>query len=307
MSTLTRENIDLVFYFSGLVGIVQFVLSGGSCPAAGIPTTSVIDRVCDHADAALKLGRAVFEHLEWLLEGPSPAGEIVRDFTMDLRFMDVLEAGTKAALELMSVVSRQVRVSSGSPTIRESVMLTGEVLPAKETESEGPLASDVMVYKLAIGQTKYAFAEDQQDRLKGYFHTVFAVAGGSFAAAVRQREPMAVFVLLYWGVLVQRAARDPALWALVSEGREVVAEASEFLAASEIANVPGVEEGIAWTRREAGLPPLTAYPLPATLYVEGDLMVPNDSESWRGELRLLLPPNEGVELTVSDMATPGEA
>lgn len=316
VSALTPENIDLVFYFSGLVGMVQFALpasplSESSERMDGRASTRVIDRACDHADATLKSGRAVFEHLPWLLNGPSPAGRIVRDFPMELKFMDVLDTSTKAALDLMSAVSRRVRVSASSPTVRESVLLTGEVVSVKATENvvsgkQSPLACEVMVYKLAIGQTKYAFAEDQQDRLKGYFHTVFAVAGSSFAAAVRDREPMAVFIIMYWGVLVQRATRNPELWGLVSEGREVVAEASEFLVRSGIAEVPGVRQGIAWTRKEVGLAPLPGCPLPATLHGSGiDKTVSEDFlESWRSELALLLHPDEGT-LRNHDSSEPG--
>lgn len=103
-----------------------------------------------------------------------------------------------------------------------------------------------------------------------------------------------MFILMYWGVLVQRATRDPSLWALVSEGRDVVAEASEFLLRSEIADIPGVREGIAWTRNDAGLPPLPACPLPAALHGSRvDVTVSEDFlESWKSELGLLLQPEE---------------
>jgi hypothetical protein len=89
---------------------------------------------------------------------------------------------------------------------------------------------------------------------------------------------------LYWGVLVHRATKDPALWALVSEGQDVVAEASKLLLCSDIVAVPGVREGIAWTRSQVDLPPLPECPLPVELASSGivnDAGTPESIEVWR--------------------------
>ncbi|EAQ90301.1 predicted protein [Chaetomium globosum CBS 148.51] len=258
VTALTPDNVDLVFYFSSLVGVVHF-----SVPPAD-KHVSIIDRVCEHAEVTLKSGHIVAENMAWILAGPSPLPTVLRDYTVDLALMDELDQKTRAALELMSAVSRLVRVAPTSPTVQGSAVITGE-MPGMMQDGQRPLACEIHVYQLAIGQTKYCYAEDLRDRRKAYFHTMFAVAGAPFSAAVRNREPMALFILMYWGVLVHRGKRDPSLWVLVPEGRNIVAESSSLVLFSEIVDVPGVREGIAWTRFQVGLPELPGCVLPSTL------------------------------------------
>ncbi|KAK3292374.1 uncharacterized protein B0H64DRAFT_328347 [Chaetomium fimeti] len=258
VTTLTPENVDLVFYFSSLVGVVHFAV-----PAAD-ENMSVIDRVCEQADLTLKSGHIIAENLAWFMAGPSPIPTVVREYTQDLALLDKLDPRTRATLDLMTSVSCQVRVPPTSPTIQGGAALTKEVLVLSE-EGQGPFARELHIYRLAIGQTKYCYAEDLLNRRKAYFHTMFAVAGPRFSAAVRNREPMAVFVLMYWGVLVHRRRRDPSLWVLVPEGRDIVAESTSLVFSSEIIDVPGVREGIAWTRFQVGLPELPGCVLPPAL------------------------------------------
>ncbi|KAK4451217.1 hypothetical protein QBC34DRAFT_59037 [Podospora aff. communis PSN243] len=284
VTTLTRENVDLVFYFSSMVGVVNFSMSA-------YRDTGITDRVCDYAHMALSSNRIVIENFELLMASSSPLSTVVSDFGIDLSLLDALDPDTKAALALLSSVSKQVRITATSSTL--TAMPTGAVSTEEASPETGgeqvgvepgtPLASNVYTYQLAIGQTKYCFAEDLAGRLKGYFHTVFAVAGTPFVNALRDREPMALFIFLYWGVLVHRATKDPALWALVSEGQYVVSETSKLLLSSDIWAVPGVREGIAWARSQVDLPALPECLLPVELERSGivDNVTPESMEVWR--------------------------
>jgi hypothetical protein len=276
LTTMTPENVDLVFYFSSLVGVVHFA-------APADKGVNIIDRVCDHGETTLKSARIVVENLAWIMAGPSPVPTVLRDYPVNLALLDELDPKTRAVLELMSSVSRQVKVPPTSPTIQGSASLTGKA-PVLSQEGQGPLACELSVYRLAVGQTKYCYAEDRQNRLKGYFYTMFAVAGVYFSAAVRNREPMALFILMYWGVLVHRARQDPSLWVLVSEGRDIVAESTLLVFSSEIVDVPGVREGIAWTRSQVGLPELPGCVLPPTL-IETRILTGMNMDSIEGETR----------------------
>ncbi|KAK0633896.1 hypothetical protein B0T14DRAFT_83614 [Immersiella caudata] len=274
----TRENIDLVFYFSSLIGVINFAMSAYN-------GMSITDRVCEYASMALASNQIAFDNIGLLMASSSPLSAVVQEFSVDLALLDALDPETKAATALLSSVSRQVRIPATSPTIPSATILPEEALLATPGEddlgndAEGTLAGSIFVYQLAIGQMKYCFAEDLQGRLKGYFHTVFAVAGHPFVNALQNREPMAVFVFMYWGVLVDRASKDPALWALGPEGQEVVSEASELLLRSDIADLPGVREGIAWARGQVDLPELPGCPLPAQLAGSGIISDVNDPES----------------------------
>jgi hypothetical protein len=100
VTTVTPENVDLVFYFSSLAGVVHF-----SVPPAD-KNASNIDRVCEHAEVTLKSGHIVVENMAWILAGPSPLPTVLQQYTVDLALMDELDQRTRSALELMSSVSR---------------------------------------------------------------------------------------------------------------------------------------------------------------------------------------------------------
>ncbi|KAK5653295.1 hypothetical protein OQA88_8986 [Cercophora sp. LCS_1] len=213
----TPDNIDLLMYFSSLTAIVSF-----STP---LPGTHIIDRVLTYVEMILSSIRMAAGHIDWLLASPCPAQAAVRDYAVDLSLLDILDLETKRAIGLMNDVSKMVTVG-GTPAI------------------------DIWAYKLAVGQTKYCFAET---RLKNYYVNLWTVAGMEFVEQVRRQEPVALFVVLFWGVLVDRAAKEPGDWICGRSGVEIVEVVSQMLLKGEIGGMKEVREGIAWTRREVAL------------------------------------------------------
>jgi hypothetical protein len=72
-----------------------------------------------------------------------------------------------------------------------------------------------------------------------------SLVDNDFVVAVQQSEPMALLIVMYWGVLMHRAANDVMQWMLMSAGLS-----------SQIIDVPRVLEGIIWTRQQVNLPRL---------------------------------------------------
>jgi hypothetical protein len=156
--------------------------------------------------------------------------------------MDLIDVDTKVALEYLTSVSRQVRVPLSA-------------LEGKDREEhENPFASDVAVYQTTIAHMKYCFAEDARALVKGYCLSLVSVAGRDFALAFKTLEPMALFVILYFGVLLDRVAQDPVAWWIASTGRDLVKEATDILQQSPIAQIAEGRLGISWTRQQVGLP-----------------------------------------------------
>ncbi|KAK0639541.1 hypothetical protein B0T16DRAFT_312402, partial [Cercophora newfieldiana] len=234
ISELTPENIDLVAYFSSMSYVVNFVTP--SVLSSHDTSETTLDRVLVLVDAVLASARIGIDKHQWLLNSPCPARVIATRYPVDLGLMERLDPSTKIAIGLLTSVCQRVQLS------------------------DGRTAGDVFTYKLAVGQTKYCFAEENAGRLQKYFTSVFPIAGDEFATHLRLREPMALFVLMYWGVLVHKATgREVGAWMVGDTGRQIVEEVSELLVVSNIAGVPGVSEGIAWTRNRADLPPLPGY------------------------------------------------
>jgi hypothetical protein len=86
--------------------------------------------------------------------------------------------------------------------------------------------------------------------------TFIPLSGTDFIWAIRKQEPVALFVLMYFGVLMDRYGADTKAWWIMTTGRDLVKEASEILLRSPVAMMDDGREGIAWTRRQVGLPPL---------------------------------------------------
>ncbi|KAK3384094.1 hypothetical protein B0T24DRAFT_607288 [Lasiosphaeria ovina] len=265
VAAVSPDNIDLLFYFSSVAAVVHF-----ATPAADTDTdTDIIGRVSTLCDMLLASAHIAYANMAWLLATPSPVAALVSEYAVDLGLMRVLDGtATQAAVNLLSDVSRQVRVATADPS-SSTPGSSGESddSDASAVATLPPLACEVMAYQLAIGQTKYCFAEERLGRVQGYFVSLFGVAGPEFAAAIRVREPMALFVLLYWGVLLDTAARDPRMWVVADSGRELVAAVSEALLVegSGIGHIAEVRQGIAWTRHRVALPPLLGCEMPPEL------------------------------------------
>jgi hypothetical protein len=244
-----------------MLGMFHFAVSAapaGSPPPALPPVAtakpgaleedhSVLSRIVHLYDMTVASYELCAMNWEWLLESPSSASTIIRDYPVDLSLMNNLSPDLLDATKRMSEVSRVARLPpTGDPDV-------------DGPDGAGPLAIDVFSYRVAVGHLRYAFAED---RIKGYCLSVASgahVAGPEFGQGLRQREPVAMFVVLYWGVLMHWQSLDQMLWWIGSSGREMVREASELLVTSHIYDLEDVREGIAWARRQVGLEPLVDF------------------------------------------------
>jgi len=216
---VTPHNIELLMYFSTVIALLNFVT-----PVEG---TTALGRVGKYFDMVGGMFGIAATHTQWLLDSSAPARAAAVGYGPDAMLMKRIDHETMAALDILSSVSRRVG----------------------EGEADGAQ------YKLAVAQTRYSFAEDAVGRMKGYFSTIPAV-GMELANGARHMDPMALFVFMYFGVLLDRSSRDPMMWVLGSVGRELVDETSVMVLASSIAGIPGVREGIEWARNEVELPTL---------------------------------------------------
>ncbi|KAH6691462.1 hypothetical protein F5X68DRAFT_259515 [Plectosphaerella plurivora] len=287
---ITRDNLWLLSEFSGLLGMFHFavpatragsppavtaaaVASAAAKPGALEEDRSVLSRIMHLYDMTIASYELCALNWEWLFDSPSSASVIMRDYQTDLSLMNNLSPDVLDATKRMSEVQRIVRLPpTGNPDIDDA-------------DGAGPLAIDVFSYRVAVGHLRYAYAED---RIKGYCLSVASgahVAGPEFGQGLRSREPVAMFVVVYWGVLMHWQSHDEMLWWIGSSGREMVREASELLVTSHIYDLADVREGIAWARRQVGLEPLVDF---RDMFFEGANAkvyppLPEDSVTWNLE------------------------
>ncbi|EEH11305.1 conserved hypothetical protein [Histoplasma capsulatum G186AR] len=116
------------------------------------------------------------------------------------------------------------------------------------------VAYEIPAYKRALDQIKYSFMNDATNGMfKGMFYTILAVGGRELTAAFQGREPLALFVMMFWAVLVHRSRKSITMWWVGDIGKDIVDEISEVLVTSPLVRFDGVGETILWARREAGL------------------------------------------------------
>jgi hypothetical protein len=236
LCNITQENLHLLYYFAMIAATFNFALPPEQM--------SAIDRMGIAFDMVLGASNLAMTNMQWIIESPISVGVVLSYGTAA---MDIVDLETRIALDRITSVSWQ---------------LTPKAIPATKMESRDDISqaesvgSEKEMYWLAIAQLKYCFAEDARGLIKGYCLTLIPIAGPEFISAVRRLEPVALFILMYFGVLFDRYGEDPRLWWIASTGRDLVKEISEILMQSPIAEIPDGREGIAWTRQQVGLPPL---------------------------------------------------
>lgn len=239
LCNITQENLHLLYYFAMIAATFNFALPPEQM--------SAIDRIGIAFDMVIGASNLAMTNIQWLIESPVSMGAVIN---LGLTTMKILDTDTLAALDCLGSVSRQM-----SPKLIPAADKATQTVWQEEAVQLVPEGENYM-YWLPIAQLKYCFAEDARGLIKGYCITFIPIAGADFIWAVRKQEPVALFVLMYFGVLMDRYGLDPRMWWITTTGRDLVKEASEILMQTPVAMMEDGREGVTWTRRQVGLPPL---------------------------------------------------
>lgn len=221
LQTINRKNIDDLYPFALLMAAFNFVTSSQ-------PRT--IDRLIPTLDMMASANKM-------LLAGASrPECQFEIMSNIDMTILSLLDSETTAALGRLSTISQQIK------------------LPATDHESSSCFAGDSPLYQVAIAHIKYSFAEEIRDVVKNYCWTIASVNDPEFFDAVRDLEPMALLIIMYFGVLLDMMGKkgNAMAWWLRGQGKEIVGDVSQILNSSPVARLPDVQEAICWTRQKVG-------------------------------------------------------
>jgi hypothetical protein len=239
LSNITQDNLHLLYYFAMMAAAFNFAVPSEQM--------SAIDRIGIAFDMVIGAQQIAEVNMEWLKDSPISANTVL---DLGKATMQILDSDTLAALDRLTAVSRYM-----SPSWPATMMERMKLHVAKMGVTSPP-ESERDMYWLAIAQLKYCFAEDARGLIVGYCLSFIPTAGADYIWAVRKQEPVALFMLMYFGVLMDRYGEDPRMWWIAKTGHDLVKEASEILLRTPVAMIPDGREGIAWTRRQVGLPPL---------------------------------------------------
>lgn len=211
-------------------------------------------------------------NLDWLNRSScSLAGAVKRLPSLPPELMHKLDIDTQLAIARLEFLIKRMRVPVRLPEDMIEVSIDGDgdgdsgdnIRQINSTDcydnysssnSNVRVACEIPAYKRAVDQIKYTFMDDATNgKFKGMFYTILAVGGRELAAAFQGREPLALFVMMFWAVLVHRSRKSITMWWIGDIGKDIVDEISEVLVTSPLVRFDGVGETILWARREAGL------------------------------------------------------
>ena len=241
LCNITRDNLHLLYYFAMIAATFNF-----SLPPEQM---SAIDRLGIAFDMVIGATAIATTNIEWLMDSPLSLEIVVG---LGQASIETLDSEILMAIDYMASVSSQM-----SPKLIAEEKETVKVeIAGKEQEIPCPPVGKQFMYWLAIAHLKYCFAEDVRGLIKGYCMTFVPISGMDFIWAIRKKEPVALFVLMYFAVLMHRYGEQTNAWWIRTTGPDLVREASEILLRLPVAMMEEGREGIAWARRQVGLPPL---------------------------------------------------
>lgn len=223
LMTINRKNIDDLYPFALLMAAFNFITSSQ-------PRT--IDRLIPTLDMMASANKMLLASAG--ASRPECQFEIMSN--IDMTILSLLDSETTAALDRLSTISHQIK------------------LPATD-DGDPRFAGDSQLYQVAIAHIKYSFAEEIRDVVKNYCWTIASVNDPEFFDAVRNLEPMALLIIMYFGVLldVMEKKGNAMTWWLQGQGKEIVGELPQILNGSSVAQLPDVQDAMFWAKRKVGI------------------------------------------------------
>lgn len=225
LSTTGQRNVELLYIFSFFLTVFNLIIT---------PPSSPFKLLCTTFDMLVSANNLLLDN-----KGdsrPPCHTELLRG--LDLRFFHLLDLSTQAALERLTAVSYQIKIRATDDD--------GNVTTQPSGENE--------IYQAAIRHIKYSFSENARGVFQNYCWTIVFAVNQKFFTAVKQAEPMALLIALYFGALIDRMGKNTKMtWWVGSYGKNLVKEISEMLQHTPIAQVPDGVEAISWAVREVGL------------------------------------------------------
>ncbi|EEA20345.1 hypothetical protein EYB25_007858 [Talaromyces marneffei] len=223
LTSVGQRSIDDLYPSALLMAAFNFVAS---------PQPRTIDRLIPTLNMLASANKIL---LTYAASRPECQFEIMS--SIDMTILGLLDPETTVALDRLTAISHQIE------------------LPASDDKSSSCFAEDSQLYQVTIAHIKYSFAEEVRDVIKNYCWTVTSVNDPEFFDAVRNSEPMALLIIMYFGVLLDMMGRkgNAITWWLCGQGKDVVDDISQILKCSPVAQIPDVQDAIAWARQKVGL------------------------------------------------------
>lgn len=182
LGNITEDNVQSVYVFSSVAVSINMALMQWEYLAGNALPQNMMARVAAMAELFRGSSSIAVTHTEHLMKGS--AGNSIQIVVEELQRLpaDPLPASLKQAIKRMRTVIDTSPPSPGDPA--HKTMLHG--------------AAEALVV---------AFVEDFKDAVRGVCISFPSLAGPAFGVALRAGEPLAMFLMIHWGVLLDRMGR----------------------------------------------------------------------------------------------------
>lgn len=250
--TGSRDNLDpethqAMVIFSSIAGIMNMVMPQFDVgPAAGESLTGrTLAAATIHFDMIHGAGQVALIAMDWLEAGPYPTNARP-NWAEDVPF-ELLDDDTKAAVARLHTVNNVVTPDDENLSTPPSSGKGAD--DTTNTDSETTRSTKAM-YKKAISYLEEFFARTLDRNTRGLGVLWPTMAGADYAAAARRSEPLAILLLMYWGIILHRMSRD--YWWAGRPGRALVREAEVALRSSPHATLPAWARSVEWALAAIG-------------------------------------------------------
>ncbi|OAQ71439.1 hypothetical protein VFPPC_03739 [Pochonia chlamydosporia 170] len=105
-------------------------------------------------------------------------------------------------------------------------------------------------YDGSMKRMRLCYSHDLHHVAQGFCMSFPKYSGSDLAKAAKAHDPMALLLIMYWGVLLHRLAAD--VWWIGPLGQQLVQEGAEIVSRSKLVHVPATLEAVMWTRLQTG-------------------------------------------------------
>lgn len=243
----TPDNLHLLYTFSFLAAAINMALPQCLRADDGAHGETVLQRMTVLFELLIGCGSLVTSNWAWMMDSPLSVSIQSAMLLRGDSSIDSLDSTAKDALARLEFV-----VESSALLVSESTNRIEDLNTVPNLTFAGQLSSS----QKAVRKLWECFTEDAKGVMKAFCISFPITAGRDFTVAFSNSNPVALFILMHWGVLVHRL--NDSLWWARSVGRDLVLEISENLLLSQtpLAMMREWQDGITWARRQVGLPAL---------------------------------------------------
>ncbi|KAH7256307.1 hypothetical protein BKA59DRAFT_412767 [Fusarium tricinctum] len=242
LENVTSENAQKIFMFSFLAVSVNMAL--GQCTAFEELQEGVLERMVTLWELLMGNASIADQHFDALISGALSRSteSLMLRTQLQIETPSSLSKDTEEAIERLSII----------------VNKACEILTSSSPEDKSEVNTRISSYRASVSAIQTCFVQDSKDVYRGVAIGFPAMAGRDFGLALKSSDPVALLLMVYWGVQLNELGK--LAWWAGTFGKKMVDEVSELLwvpdPGSEIMSMPGWRECISWARLEVDIPPI---------------------------------------------------